>query len=181
LEAIYDREILSYGPCRVVDAPGGTCAPQPIVVKRLVCLLMALTCRSGQGRAGSALPRKSDVDLFRYCEPGVPYCTALSAAASEVDGTVSPSCFCGLEVDREREFGDLIEGDLSRVCAVQDGVSGFELEVVKMLQGYVIGGGENPAVGSVAGFAGDIGAVQTRQDISTILQYGPSRRGRIDP
>ena len=42
-------------------------------------------------------------------------------------------------------------------------------------------GGENPAVGSVAGFAGDIGAVQTRQDISTILQCGPSRRGRIGP
>ena len=30
------------------------------------------------------------------------------------------------------------EGDLSRVCAVQDGLSGFELEVVKMLQVYVI-------------------------------------------
>jgi len=55
-----------------------------------------------------------------------------------VDGTVSPSCFCGLEVDRELEFGDLIEGDLSRVCAVRDCVSDFELEVVKMLQGYVI-------------------------------------------
>ena len=36
----------------------------------------------------------------------------------------------GLEVDRVLEFGNLIEGDLSRVCAVQDGVSGFELEVV---------------------------------------------------
>jgi hypothetical protein len=34
-----------------------------------------------------------------------------------------------LEVDRELEFGDLIEGDLSRVFAVQGGVSGFELEV----------------------------------------------------
>ena len=55
-----------------------------------------------------------------------------------MDGTVSPSCFCGVEVDRELEFRHLIEGDLSRVCAVQDGVSGFELEVVKMLQGYVI-------------------------------------------
>jgi hypothetical protein len=30
------------------------------------------------------------------------------------------------------------EGDLCRVCAVQDGLSGFELEVVKMLQVYVI-------------------------------------------
>jgi hypothetical protein len=30
---------------------------------------------------------------------------------------------------------------------VQDGVSGFELEVVKMLQVYVIEAGENPAVG----------------------------------
>ena len=54
--------------------------------------------------------------------------------ASKVDGTVSPSCFCGLEVDRELEFGDLIEGDLSGICAARDGVSGFELEVVKVLQ-----------------------------------------------
>jgi hypothetical protein len=54
-----------------------------------------------------------------------------------------------LEVDRELEFGDLIEGDLSRAFAVQGGVSGF------------------------AGFAGDIGAVLTRQDVSTILQCGP--------
>jgi hypothetical protein len=72
------------------------------------------------------------VPVLRPLEP-VPYSTTLSAVASKVDGTVSPSCFCGLEVDRELEFGDLIEGDLSRVCAAQDGVSGFELEVVKML------------------------------------------------
>jgi hypothetical protein len=98
-----------------------------------------------------------------------------------VDGTVSPSCFCGLEVDRELEFGDLIEGDLSRVCAVQDGLSGFELEVVKMLQVYVIEPVKIPLSGSVAGFAGDIGALLTRQDISTILQCGPSRRGRTGP
>ena len=50
---------------------------------------------------------------------------------------------------------------------MQGGVSGFELEVVKMLQVYVI------EAGSVAGFAGDIGAVLTRQDIATILQCGP--------
>ena len=74
------------------------------------------------------------VPVLRPLEPGVPYSTTLSAVASKVDGTVIPSCFCGLEVDRELEFGDLIEGDLSRVCAVQDGVSGFELEVVKMLR-----------------------------------------------
>jgi hypothetical protein len=98
-----------------------------------------------------------------------------------VDGTVSPSCFCGLEVDRELEFGDLIEGDLSRVCAVQDGVSVFELEVVKMLQVYVIEAVKIPLSGSVAGFAWDIGALLTRQDISTILQCGPSRRGRTGP
>jgi hypothetical protein len=110
----------------------------------------------------------------------VPYSTTLSAVASKLDGTVSPSCFCGLEVDRELEFGDLIEGDLSRVCAVQDGVSGFEPEVVKMLQVYVIEV-KIPLSGSVAGFAGDIGAVLTRQDISTILQCGPSRRGRTGP
>jgi hypothetical protein len=86
-----------------------------------------------------------------------------------------------LEVDRELEFGDLIKGDLSRVCAVQDGVSGFELEVVEMLRVYVIEAVKIPLSGSVAGFAGDIGAVLTRQDISTILQCGPSRRGRTGP
>jgi hypothetical protein len=73
------------------------------------------------------------------------------------------------------------EGDLSRVCAVQDGLSGFELEVVKMLQVYVIEAVKIPLSGSVAGFAGDIGALLTRQDISTILQCGPSRRGRTGP
>lgn len=50
------------------------------------------------------------------------------------------------------------EGDLSRVCAVQDGVSGFELEVVEMLRVYVIEAVKIPLSGSVAGFAGDIGA-----------------------
>jgi len=59
---------------------------------------------------------------------------ALHLVPHPPDGTVSPNCFCGLEIDRELEFGDLIKGDLSRVCAVQGGVSGFELEVVKMLQ-----------------------------------------------
>ena len=73
---------------------------------------------------------------------------------------------------------DLIEGDLSRVCSVQDGVNGFELEVVKMLQVYIIEAVKIPLSGSVAGFAADIGALLTRQDISTILQCGPSRRGR---
>ena len=86
-----------------------------------------------------------------------------------------------LEVDRELEFGDLIEGDLSRVCAVQDGVSGFEREVVKMLQVYVIEAVKIPLSGLVAGFAGDIGAVLTRQDILTNLQCGLSRRGRTGP
>jgi hypothetical protein len=42
--------------------------------------------------------------------------------------------------------------------------SGFELEVVKV-QGYAV----------------DIGAVLTRQDNSTNLQCGPSRRGRTGP
>ena len=54
--------------------------------------------------------------------------------------------------------------------------SGFELEVVKVLQGVNI-----PLSGSVAGFAGDIGAVLTKQDILTNLQCGPSRRGRTGP
>ena len=59
----------------------------------------------------------------------------------------------------------------------QDGVSGFELEVVKVLQGDAIEAVKIPLSGSVAGFAGDTGAVLTTQDISTILQRGPSRRG----
>jgi hypothetical protein len=42
-------------------------------------------------------------------------------------------------------------------------------------------GGENPLSGSVAGFAGDISAVLTRQDILTNLQWGPSRRGSTGP
>ena len=56
--------------------------------------------------------------------------------------------------------------------------SGFALEVVKVLQGYAIEAVKIPLSGSVAGFAGDIGALLTRQDISTILQCGPLRRGR---
>jgi hypothetical protein len=56
--------------------------------------------------------------------------------------------------------------------------SGFELEVVKVLQGYAIEAVKIPLSGSVAVFAGDIGAVLTRQDILTNLQCGPSRRGR---
>jgi hypothetical protein len=50
--------------------------------------------------------------------------------------------------------------------------SGFELEVVKVLQGYAIEAVKIPLSGSVAGFAGDIGAVLTRQDILTNLQCG---------
>jgi hypothetical protein len=59
--------------------------------------------------------------------------------------------------------------------------SGFEPEVVRLLQGYAIEAVKIPLSGSVAGFAGDIGAVLTRQDISTNLQCGPSRRGRTGP
>ena len=61
---------------------------------------------------------------------------------------------------------------------MQDGLSGFELEVVKMLQVYAIEAVKIPLSGSVAGFAGDIGAVLTRQDISTNLQCVPLRRAR---
>jgi hypothetical protein len=49
--------------------------------------------------------------------------------------------------------------------------SGFELEAAVKI----------PLSGSVAGFAGNIGAVLTRQDDSTNLQCGPSRRGRTGP
>jgi hypothetical protein len=42
-----------------------------------------------------------------------------------------------------------------------------------MLQVYVIEALKIPLSGSVAGFAGDIGAVLTRQDSSPILQCGP--------
>ena len=54
--------------------------------------------------------------------------------------------------------------------------SGFELEEVKVLQGYAIEAVKIQLSGSVAGFAGDIGAVLTRQDILTNLQCEPSRR-----
>jgi hypothetical protein len=54
-------------------------------------------------------------------------------------------------------------------------------EVLKVLQGYAIEAVKIPLSGSVAGFAGYIGALLTRQDISTILQCGPSRRGRTGP
>ena len=43
-------------------------------------------------------------------------------------------------------------------------------------RGYAIEAVKIPLSGSVAGFAGDIGAVLTRQDILTNLQCGPSRR-----
>jgi Holliday junction resolvase len=56
--------------------------------------------------------------------------------------------------------------------------SGFELEMVKVLHSYAIEAVKIPLSGSVAGFAGDIGAVLTRQDISTNLQCGTIRRGR---
>ena len=59
--------------------------------------------------------------------------------------------------------------------------SGFELEVAKVLQGYAIEAVKIPLSGAVAGFAGDIGAVLTRQDILTNLHCGPSRRGRTGP
>jgi len=55
--------------------------------------------------------------------------------------------------------------------------SDFELEVVKVLQGYAIEAVKISLSGSV-GFASDIGAVLTRQDILTNLQCGSSRRGR---
>ena len=55
--------------------------------------------------------------------------------------------------------------------------SGFELDMVKMLQGYAIEAVKIPLSGLVAGFAGDIGAVLTRQDILTNLRCRPSRRG----
>lgn len=58
---------------------------------------------------------------------------------------------------------------------------GFELEVVKVLQGYASDAVKIPLSGSVAGFAGDIGAVLTGQDILTNLQCGPSRRDSTGP
>jgi hypothetical protein len=51
----------------------------------------------------------------------------------------------------------------------------------KVLQGYAIEAAKIPLLRPVAGFAGDIGAVLTRQDISTNLQCGPSRPGRTGP
>ena len=71
---------------------------------------------------------------------------------------------------------DLLEIDVAHPSKRKG--SGFELEVVKVLQGEAV---KIPLSGSVAGFAGDIGAVLTRQDNSTNLQCGPSRRGRTGP
>ena len=57
---------------------------------------------------------------------------------------------------------------------MQDGVSGFELEVVKMLQVYFIEAVKIPLSGSVAGFAGDIGAVHNVGDLTGyIMRDGP--------
>jgi hypothetical protein len=53
---------------------------------------------------------------------------------------------------------------------VQDGLSGFELEVVKMLQVYVIEAVKIPLSGSVAGFAWDTGQGRAGQ--------GPTRGDR---
>ncbi|SFI11082.1 hypothetical protein [Bradyrhizobium sp. Gha] len=72
----------------------------------------------------------------------------------------------------------MVQGDRSRVCAAQDEVSGFELELLKMLPGHAIEAVKIPLSGSVTGFAGDIGAVLMRRDISTILQCGPLRAGQ---
>jgi hypothetical protein len=59
--------------------------------------------------------------------------------------------------------------------------SGFELEGVKVLQGYAIEAVKIPLWDQSATSAGDIGAVLTRQDILTNLRCGPSRRGRTGP
>ena len=64
---------------------------------------------------------------------------------------------------------------------IADMLQTFELEVVMVLQGYAIEAVKIPLPGSLAGFAGDTGAVLTRRDISTILQSGSSRRGRAGP
>jgi hypothetical protein len=53
--------------------------------------------------------------------------------------------------------------------------------VVKVLQGYAIEAVKIPLLESVAGFAGDIGAVLTTQDISTKLQCGLARLGTTGP
>ena len=50
--------------------------------------------------------------------------------------------------------------------------------MMKVLEGYAI---EAMKIPLLAGFAGDIGAVLTRQDISTKLQYGPARLGTTGP
>src|SRR4029077_15898987 len=59
--------------------------------------------------------------------------------------------------------GTSIETERQRLRAGNgEGAAGYAIEAVKI-----------PLSGSVAGFAGDIGVVLTRQDISTNLQCGP--------
>jgi hypothetical protein len=48
-------------------------------------------------------------------------------------------------------------------------------------KGYAIDAVKIPLSGPVAGFAGDAGAVLTRQDILTNLQSGPSRQATTRP
>jgi hypothetical protein len=59
--------------------------------------------------------------------------------------------------------------------------SGFEPEVVEVAAGLRHRGVKNPAVGIGGKLHRDIGAVLTRQEISTNLQSGPSKRGRSGP
>jgi hypothetical protein len=54
----------------------------------------------------------------------------------------------------------------------------FELEVVKVLLRYAIEAVKISLSGSVAGFAGDIGGVLTRQDILINLQMRAVRGDR---
>ncbi|MGY0574761.1 hypothetical protein ACTGJ9_029910 [Bradyrhizobium sp. RDM12] len=52
---------------------------------------------------------------------------------------------------------------------------------MKVPQGYSIEAVKIPLLESAAAFAGDLGAVLTRKDISTILQCGPSNGQDKDP
>jgi hypothetical protein len=59
-----------------------------------------------------------------------------------------------------------------------DGMKAYRRRRVMPHLGYAIEAVKILLSGSAAGFAGDIGAVLTRQDILTNLQGGPSRQGR---
>src|SRR6266702_2807295 len=62
------------------------------------------------------------------------YSTTLSAVASSVAGTTSPSALAGFEVDRQFKFGNLIKRNISGMGAAKDGVDVASHPLGQLLQ-----------------------------------------------